>query len=208
MLAATLTTKVAQPFCPVKSRGNLVISATLNSMIHHKETYNNKRIILSKNYNYSRKPYGVSSTYRILSPQLLLKKFDHVRDCLENLMGLTLAQREVTLRLLRYWAYYGQVYVKEATITSEPGCSKVTYWRTVRLLKSLGLLTVINRFLIRPHAQISNLYRFDRLLLLLARYLAEHGTKFLEKWLIPALSLPGSIFWPDFWRLTNWERPP
>ena len=194
--------------CLVKFPGTKVISATLNSMIHHKETYLPKMIILSKNFNYKAMPYGVSRTYRILSPQLLLKKFDQVRDCLDELVGLSVAQREVVLRLLRFWAYYGQVYTKERTITELPGCSKATYWRTIRLLRELGLIRVVNCYLIRPHAQISNLYRFDRLLLLLARYLAEHGTKFLEKWLAPMLSLPGSFFWPSFWRLPDRERPP
>jgi len=126
---------------------------------------------------------------------LLLKKYDQIRDCLVDYAELTTAQREVTLRLLRLWAYYGYVYPKESTITSEPGCSKATFWRTIRLLEELGLVRVINRYVIRPHAQISNLYRFDKLLLVIARYLAEHGQAFQEKWLEPYLRLPGRVFW-------------
>ncbi|GAI35243.1 unnamed protein product, partial [marine sediment metagenome] len=74
-------------------------------------------------------------------------------------MKLTTAEREVTLRLLRFWAYYGNVYPKASTVAAEPGCSKATFWRTIALLERLGLMRRINRYVIRPHAQISNLYR-------------------------------------------------
>lgn len=165
-------------------------------MIHHKETTQLKKRIVYSKREYPFPPYGVSRSRRVLSPQLLLNRYDRVRDCLEDILGLTTAQREVALRLLRYWAYYGNVYVKSAAITAEPGCSKATYWRTVKIMQLRGLITVINRFIIRPHAQISNLYKFDRLLLIIARYLAEHGAAFREKWLRPYLSMPGSQFWP------------
>ena len=99
------------------------------------------------------------------------------------------------MRLLRLWAYYGQVYPKESQITEDPGCSKTTFWRTIRLLQDEGLVHVINRYVVRPHAQISNLYRLDRLILVIARYLAEHGTQFYQDWLRPYLSLPGATFW-------------
>ncbi len=188
---------VAQPFCPVKSINSQLPLPFPDLMIHHKPRLPRKKVIVYYNGIERGNPYGVSRSRRILSPGLLLKKFDYIRDCLQYTIGLTTAQREATLRLLRYWAYYGHVYVKEAQVTSEPGCSKVTYWRTIRLLRELGLVQVINRYVIRPHAQISNLYRLDRLALLLARYLAEHGTRFREKWLSPALTMPGQQFWSD-----------
>jgi hypothetical protein len=164
-------------------------------MIHHKSPSLPNRVIVSYSRLNIDKRYGVSQSRRILSPQLLLKRFDMVRDCLSEVLGLTTAQREVVLRLLRLWAYYGRVYPKESQITLEPGCSKATYWRTVRLLEELRLISVINRYVIRPHAQISNLYRLDRLALLLARYLNEHGIGFLEDWLSPFLTMPGRLFW-------------
>jgi len=149
--------------------------------------------------------YGVSRSQRILTPGLLLKKFDRIRDGLELVVGLTRAQRDVALELLRLWAYYGSVYPKEAHITEDSLTSKATFWRTIRTLKELGLVRVINRYVMRPHAQISNLYRLDRLVLLLARYLAEHGAHFWEKWLRPALTMPGQQFWSQIF-LTPGDR--
>jgi len=173
-------------------------------MIHHKVTLSSSNRIILSYSNYSSNPYGVSQSRRVLSPGLLLKKFDYIREGLQDVVGLTQAQREAALRLLRYWAYYGNVYVKESQVTSKPGCSKATYWRTVRLLRDLNLVQVFNRYVIRPHAQISNLYRLDRLVLLLARYLAEHGVPFLEKWLQPYLAMSGS----QFWAKTIWLQKP
>ena len=194
----TLPNTVAQTFLPVKSTTPVTADTPPNSMIHHKYSLPRNKVIVSYKRPHEKSPYGVSSAYRVLSPGLLVKKFDLVRDFLESTLGLTTAQREVTLRLLTYWAHYSQVYVKEAQVTSEPGCSKATYWRTIRLLRSLGLISTIPRFVIRPHAQISNLYRFDKLVLIIARYLAEHGVAFWEKWLKPYLSMSGSLFWGSF----------
>jgi len=191
----------------VKSNLNTVLSSSPDSMIHHKYSLPPGKVIVSYDSIRSRNTYGVSRSRRILSPELFLKKYDYIRDCLMYTLELTSAQREVVLRLLRYWAYYGQVYTKESTVTEDPGCSKATFWRTLRLLKELGLIQVINRYVVRPHAQISNLYRLDRLLLLLARYLAEHGVRFLEKWLKPYLSMPGHSFWSTL-RVRNTDGVP
>lgn len=205
MKQAHSPTTVAQTFLPVKPSIPSIPSIPSNPMIHHKVTLSrNKKLIVS----YSKRvgnPYGVSRSRRAISSSLFIKKFGYIRDCLKDVLGLTTAQREVTLRLLRLWAYYGLVYPKEAQVTDPPGCSKATYWRTVRLLRELGLVQVVNRYVIRPHAQISNLYRLDRLVLLLARYLAEHGTHFWEKWLRPALTMPGQQFWSQIF-LTPGER--
>ena len=193
--------KVAQPFCLVKPSLNSQLPLFPDSMIHHKGGGHRNKIIVSYRSLYKDKPYGVSSASRVLSPQLLFKKFDYIRECLIHPIGLTTAQREVTLRLLRLWAYYGYVYPKEAQVTGEPGCSKATYWRTLHIMRELGLVQVINRFVIRPHAQISNLYRLDRLLLLLARYISEHGHAFYESWLRPYLTMPGREFWSQIFRV-------
>jgi len=192
--------KVAHAFDLVKSPINSQFPLFSDSMIHHKELLLPSRIIVSYSNICKDRRYGVSSASRVLSPQLLFKKFDYVRKCLADTLGLTTAQREVALRLLRLWAYYGQVYPKEAQITGEPGCSKATYWRTVTILKELGLIHVINRYVLRPHAQISNLYRLDRLVLLLARYIAERGHAFYESWLQPYLAIPGREFWSQIFR--------
>lgn len=213
----TTDKNVAHPFCPVKppiincpvdgKPCDRIIKAccscpryiksslSSNSMIHHNVLQGRNKIIVSYGSIYKGTPYGVSRTYRVLSPQLLLKKYDLIRDCLAFTLGLTVAQREVTLRLLRLWAYYGSVYPKESQITELPGCSKATFWRTIHLLEESHLLQVINRYVIRPHAQISNLYRLDKLILVIARYLAEHGIPFLEKWLTPVLTMPAQSFY-------------
>lgn len=194
MLKLTSTLSLEQPIMLVKSPA--IVDSPLNSdsMIHHKPYPHIPRKIIVSYSKLHERPYGVSSSRRILSPQLLAKKYDLIRDCLEHVLGLTTAEREVVLRLLRYWAYYGYVYPKEATITEQPGCSKATFWRTIRLLKSLGLVMVINRYVICAHAQISNLYRLDRLLILIARYLAEHGTRAWHKSIEPLILMPFAQF--------------
>jgi len=141
------------------------------------------------------KRYVVPRTYQILTTGLLLKSWDQIHELLKDVLGLTTARRKVVFSLLRYHAYYAYVCPKEATITEEPGCSKATFWRTIKVLEELGLINVVNRYLIRPHAQISNQYHLPGLLLVIARYLAEHGIHFLEHWLQPVLNMSGSLFW-------------
>ena len=196
MVNGFTTTTLEQTCQNVKPLSLEQLMSSPASMIHHKDPL--PRIVGRTLIEIKRRgrPYGVSSSQRVLSPQLLLKRFDLIRDLLEDNLGLTAAQREVVFRLLRLWAYYGQVYPKEAFVTGEPGCKKATFWRTIRILEEQGLLQRINRFLIRPHAQISNLYRFDKLLILIARYLAEHGQAFYQEWLQPYLTMPGRSFWP------------
>jgi len=195
MSKSTVGNIVEHPFDNVKYKANIDTSPSPDSMIHHNvSTSTSQRLIVSYKSLRSRR-YGVSRSRRVLSPELLTKKYDYVRDCLKYVLGLTTAQREVTLRLLRYWSYYGQVYPKESQVTSEPGCSKATFWRTIRQLERAGLIRVVNRYVVRPHAQISNLYRLDRLVVVLARYLAEHIGHLWPDWLDPWLRLT----WPEFW---------
>lgn len=200
------STNLAHPFDTVKPSSNNSYSHSPRPMIHHSKPFPNSisgnRKVLSRETG----SYGVSRTRRLLSPELLRKKHDHVWSCLAGPLGLTLAQREVTMRLLRLWAYYGLVYPKESTITEDPGCSKATFWRTIGLLKDRGLVTVINRHLTPFRRQTSNIYRLDKLVMLIARYLAEHGTAFLEKWLRPYLAVPGVLFWGLSWSAPPWPR--
>jgi len=195
MFEDSSATKLAQPFWPVKSTVNTLLTPPFNSMMHHKAPLPRREKTLVSYNNLSGGPYGVSRTRRVLSPQLLLKKHNYVLSCLRDVLGMTAKQRSVTFELLRLWAYYGRVYPKEAHITEGSWSSKATFWRTIKLLEELGLIQVVNRYVVRPHAQISNLYRLDQLVLLLARYLAEHGVGFLEKWLTPILTMPGRVFW-------------
>ncbi len=192
----TITPNLAQPFDNVKSPFNTQLPMLPKLMIHHK-VFDPRSIIVYSGKGIRLSPcYGVSRSERVLSPQVLLKRFDQVRECLEGVLGLTSRRREVVIILLRMWAYYGQVYPKESTVTADKWCSKATYWRTISYLKGLGLVQVLKRYIVRPHAQISNLYDLRRLIVLIARYLAEHGQHFAEKWLEPYLVMPGSQFWP------------
>ncbi len=207
MVTSSVEFNLAHPLETVKPAVNLQVPLVPDSMIHHKIKDGKSNIIIRSRRGIPTLYYGVSSAWKAISAQLLLKRWNQVRDCLQNTVGLTTAQREVALRLLTFATHYRDVYVKEITVTAEPGCSKVTYWRTVRLLEEAGLLQVFNRFIVRQHAQISNLYRLDRLILLVARYLAEHGVPFLQRELQPALRMEGSLFWP--WILgVNTERVP
>ena len=167
------------------------------SMAHHNVSSSPYSKIIVKN-RISGVPYGVPQSPRILPPGLFIKKYDEIRDFLVGSLELTCAQREVVLRLLRFSSRYEEVYPRAATVCSEPGCSKRTFWRVMRKLQDIGLVQVSNRYVIREHAQISNLYRFHKLLILLVRYLAEHGQKFWEKWLQPFLGMPGKDFWGNF----------
>jgi hypothetical protein len=67
----------------------------------------------------------------------------------------------------------------------------------VRALEAQGLLLRVRRYLIRPKAQISNLYNLHNLVVVIARYLAEHGQAFYEKWLLPFLTMPARRFWVE-----------
>lgn len=195
MRAATVTSKLAQPFDPVNSQLPLFPETLPGSVIHHKPREPRRKEIISYSLLRERRGYGVSSSRRILSPQSFLKRYDKIRDFLEFTLGFSTAEREATQRLLRFWAYYGHVYVKQSQVSTDPGVSKATYWRAIRRLRDLGLIRVVNRFVIRPHAQISNRYELDQLVIVLARYLAEHGAPFRDRFLLPALAMPGRQFW-------------
>jgi len=164
-------------------------------MIHHNVLPYNYTIIYYCNKKRIHGPYGVSLASRALSPQALLRKFDQVRDFLKTALQLSTAQREVVLRLLRLWTYYGTVYPKEKQITVDPGCSKATFWRTIALLQNMRLLMVVNRYVKREKAQISNLYLLDKLILAIAKYLSERGLHFKEKWLQPIFDMDWRSFW-------------
>jgi hypothetical protein len=57
------------------------------------------------------------------------------------------------------------------------------------------LLTRVNRYVLRPHAQISNLYKLDQLILLIAKYLAEHIARIWPDFLLPMLRLTWQQIW-------------
>ena len=147
--------------------------------------------------------YGVPMKRKILTVELFNKRFDEIRHYLDRNIGLTLAERDGILRMLRIYAYYGRVYPKASQIADDfgnmvPGCSKRSFWRAIAKLREDGLIQVRNRFL--HGRQISNCYRLDKLILCLVRWLLEHGSRYLN-----LLKLPRELFdalhIQDFWRL-------
>ncbi len=166
--------------------------AQRNATLHipKKELDYNKKLILK------RLTYGVPSERRIITAGVFSKRFDHIRDCLITL-GFTRAKRDVILTLVRLYAYYGKVYPKAEQVAEYPICSKRTFWRTIVDLEQDGLIERTNRYL--NHLQISNAYRLDRLILILARYIAEHVAQQFTDFALKLIGFAGSNFWRAIW---------
>ncbi|MBA7587299.1 hypothetical protein ES708_29324 [subsurface metagenome] len=155
----------------------------------YKTTYE-KRLLLD------RLTYGVPSDRRIITAGVFNKRFDRIRDCLV-MLGFTRAKRDVILALVRLYAYYGKVYPKAEQVAEYPICSKRTFWRTITDLEQDGLIERTNRYL--DHLQISNAYRLDRLVLILARYIAEHAAQIFTDFANKLIGFAGSNFWRAIW---------
>jgi hypothetical protein len=201
-----------------------------NVVIHHKSVVSKRgKTIVS----YSRdkgKPYGVSSASKLFPVSLFTKKYEHVKRCLRQVVGLTDGEVEAVMRLLRIEAYYGVAYPKASHIAGEPeqpppqffvpypgyvppkrhywGTSRATFWRAIARLKELKLVTVVNRYVLREDAQISNLYKLDKLLILIAKYLAEHTGRIWPDWFDRYLAMPWSELWSSFASLPDGEGSP
>lgn len=199
-MTLTSPSKVAQTFSPVKSKVIIDTSHSPDSMTPH-STSQRKRIRGNRNKVWREtRYYGVSSDYRVLSKSLFIKHFDRIRDFLKWTLGLTAKQREVIFTLLRLWVHYGKCYPTVAMLCREAYCSKSTALRIIKELEHLGLIEVMSRDLQPYRRQISNLYLLHGLILLIARYLAEHGQAFYERWLRPYLTMPGREFWSQAFR--------
>lgn len=140
-------------------------------------------------------PYGVPGHKRMITPGKLRTHHMAIYRFLKHDLGLPTAEREAVFRLLRLAAYHAHVYPKANQIAEAPGCSKRSFWRAIARLKGMGLITVVNRYLLREEAQISNLYILQRLVLAITRYLHEHSVVFKQGWLKPFLSMPSRRFW-------------
>ena len=121
-------------------------------LIHHNPSTPRDYIVIRKNrhgvvFNH----YAVSPTQRILTQGLFLKRYDLVRDCLDNTLGLGRAQTEAILRLLRLWSYYGRVYPKAAQVAGSPGTSRASFWRAIRELEDDGIAIFDHRHVAVPH---------------------------------------------------------
>ncbi len=165
----------------------------LDPLAHRKYPLSNNTVIDRGKGFWS---YGVPSDRRILSPGLFIKHYDQIRSYLVS-VNLTTADREASLRLLRLYAYYGRVYPKASQIADDfgnmiKGCSKRSFWRAIAKLSNMGMIEVINRF--HQGRQISNTYRLDKLVAILARFLAEHGCR-LTGFALYVIKALGADFW-------------
>ncbi|MBA7577865.1 hypothetical protein ES708_19720 [subsurface metagenome] len=155
------------------------------STLYNTSDYSSKVVL-------DRLTYGVPAPRRMLTPGMLLKRHDYIVSYLVSL-HLTPAEREITLHLLRLFAYYGRVYPKANEFTWDGGCSKRSFWRAVAKLEKMGVVDRINRYLY--HLQISNCYRLDKLVLCIIRYLAEKGSRFYDPFTSNLLTYINSYFW-------------
>ncbi|MBA7679424.1 hypothetical protein ES703_87716 [subsurface metagenome] len=165
----------------------------------NKNNLGNREILLG------RLTYGVPSERRIITAGVYRKRFDLIVDCLMRL-GFPTWQRSVILELVRLYAYYGKVYPKAEHIAEDSYCSKRTFWRTIAQLEQDGLIDRINRYL--NHLQISNAYRLDRLVLILARYIAEHAEHLFTEHAPELLFSPANVFWKAIWTVRVRLRDP
>ncbi len=173
-------------------------TTTAESMAQRNATIDRpkKELPYSKELLLERLTYGVPSERRIITAGIFSKRFDHIRDCL-IMLGFTRAKRDVILALVRLYAYYGKVYPKAEQVAEYPICSKRTFWRTITDLEQDGLIERTNRYL--NHLQISNAYRLDKLVLILARYLAEHVAQQFTDFASKLIGFAGSNFWRAIW---------
>lgn len=181
-------------------------------------------------------PLGVMRTQRYLTSGNLWRYWDLIDKMLHQRLDLADVEVIVIKRLLQFWSYYGLVYPKASQIAREPsdeeisismrtrmeygeelpfnykpkrsyGCARRTFWRTVNKLQDLNLIEVVNRYIIREHAQISNLYILDNLIIVIARYLAEHGKGKFPKWILRFMRLQAEYFWSFRWASTGRDPP-
>ncbi len=140
------------------------------------------------------KRYGVPQTRRILTMGMFHKHHHDIRHQLVRL-GLETRERDAIFKLLELYIYYGKVYPKAADIADQTYISKRTFWRAIGKLREIGAVEVLNRYV--NHRQISNCYRLDKLVVMLARYLAEHGHN-IGKWALDLICF-FKQFWSEIW---------
>jgi DNA-binding transcriptional ArsR family regulator len=163
-------------------------------MAHHNSSTPKDLSIFYKKGIEKEKRYGVPQTRRILTMGMFHKYHDEILRQL-TWLGLETRERDAIFKLLELYIYYGKVYPKAADIADQAYISKRTFWRAIRKLLEIGVIEVLNRY--AKHRQISNLYRLDKLVLMLARFLAEHGHK-IGNFGIKLVSLLAH-FWQEIW---------
>ena len=163
------------------------------SMAHHNSSDRSNPIFYKKGIEIEKR-YGVPQTRRILTMGMFHKNHDEILNRL-TWLGLETRERDAIFKLLELFIYYGKVYPKAADIADQAYISKRTFWRAIGKLREIGVIEVLNRY--AKHRQISNLYRLDKLVVMIARFLAEHGHK-VGNFGIKLVSLLAH-FWQEIW---------
>lgn len=142
----------------------------------------------------------------VLPRGVVFKRWRESQDFYRVTLGLTQSQRAVVTELVRLWMIKGEVYPTARQVAEAARVGVRAFWRTISRLEKMKLIQVVNRYVQREWAQISNLFRLEKLLVTLARYLAEHGEHNLGPMMARFLALPGRVFWSEIWRVDNiWE---
>jgi len=147
------------------------IQPHLQSMAHHNASSKEFNTIYYKRDIEIEKRYGVPQAYRILTMGNYHKYHDDINNMLRVVFGLESKERSAIFCLVRLFLYYGKVYAKAADVAEQEDISKRTFWRAINKLRGAGI-EVLNRYV--NHKQISNMYRLDKLIVMIARFIAEH----------------------------------
>lgn len=181
---------------PVSSESLSSPPPSSQSMAHHKPLLPDLNKIYFKKGIEREKRYGVPSSYRILTMGNYHKHHDDINAMLRGVCELENRERSAVFCLLRLFFYYGQVYPKADDVAEQEYISKRTFWRAISKLKALGVIEVLNRYI--NHKQISNLYRIDKLVLMIARFIAEHHSTIFGDFGDKLTSFFRS-FWDEIW---------
>lgn len=164
------------------------------------------RLRQAKTRTSSRIPYGVPSPTVVLPRGVLFKRWRDTQAFYRITLGLPEAEIGGVSELVRLWMIKGRVYPTAKQVAEASGTSVRTFWRTIKRLEQMKMIQVVNRYVQRGWAQISNLFRIEKLIFALARFLAEHGERHLGPMMARFLALPGREFWAKIWRVDNlWE---
>jgi len=182
-------------------------------MAHHKDgplPANHERLFyrlrMSKTYTSLRKPYGVPSPGCVLPRGVIYQRWRDLQAFLRVTLMLTKPERAVVSQMVTIWMIKGEVYPTAKQVAEATKVSVRTFWRTIKRLEAMKMIEVWDRYVQREQAQISDLFRLERLIFALARFLAECGERQLGPMIARFLALPGREFWSKIWSVDNfWE---
>lgn len=225
MTSRATTPNLSQPSFPVKYQPNAQLPLVADMMIHHKKYGSIYIKGTLGNFKKISGSYGVSSSRQILTKSLVIKRWERIDEILRDDLGLTPKQCQVTMKLLWYEVFCGQAFPSASVLAGEyeetprlaawraeqglgrPArrgeIGRATVWRTIRLLREMGLITVVNRIITPYRRQTSNLYLLRKLMILIARELARH----LASLCPPYFILDFKMTWGqlEVW-LSRWEQ--